>query len=781
MKKNTNELENEFSLINEFKGYRNREDDTNLPEGFLIKGSQNVLTNVSGRVGSRKGYTLDGTTVGTANMGIMSAFDWKMSNGHERNLRAGFLTSDEDDGVLQYRYMPSEDPIDTGLRLPTEQGPESNWTNPTNAEVDDSSFATSQSAGLKQEYKTFGLGVGGTRIIPLPSKIYGIEVQIMCKSDVADSNLVVALSWDGGTTYTANKGGTPPQTTEAVVTYGGASDLWGRNWLDTECDDNFFFLRINANDLGTGGTVVSVDYIKVVIYYKYSVAADPTWRDLITALTSVAFNFTGEYWDATNLQSRLLFVNGAVSITEWTGGITTISGATANTITKQGEKTWAEEGFSPSGSIIVLIGGNEYTATGGHGTKTLTGVTPSPAAEAYGSIAHQKPVTTLNSAMADIPTAFKNDLISCLRNQVYVGSFDSNYVYISKVNDYKTYTFTPVTRVIAEGALLTLEGQPTAFIPQEDRMYISAGEDQWYQTKFTLSSDNTKEDFTIVPLKTSSKQAAKSQAMTVKSKNNVAFISEEPIINFLGRVENIFETPQITDISFPIVNDMNDYDWTDASLRFFKNFLYVAVPKESRLLIFNMTNPKNFYWEAPQIVSISRLSIIDGELYGHSYLTNETYKMFDGYDDNGILIEAIAKFSYNNHGSRIRTKIFDECFVEGYISSNAKLNLDIDYDIDGCMTETSREIDGSDRDIVCIGSDDNSIGKESLGKHPIGGKIGAVSTLPPKFRVIKTFTPVDFYEESISFRSSGKDLQWEILAFGPNVRFSTGNNNAIKQ
>ncbi len=51
----------EFNLISNFTlGYRNREDITKLPPGVLVVGSQNVLTNVSGRVGARKGYVLDG-------------------------------------------------------------------------------------------------------------------------------------------------------------------------------------------------------------------------------------------------------------------------------------------------------------------------------------------------------------------------------------------------------------------------------------------------------------------------------------------------------------------------------------------------------------------------------------------------------------------------------------------------------------------------------------------------------------------------------------------------
>ncbi len=51
----------EFEIIDKFAyGYRNREDQTNLPAGVLVVGSKNVLTNVSERIQARAGYTLDG-------------------------------------------------------------------------------------------------------------------------------------------------------------------------------------------------------------------------------------------------------------------------------------------------------------------------------------------------------------------------------------------------------------------------------------------------------------------------------------------------------------------------------------------------------------------------------------------------------------------------------------------------------------------------------------------------------------------------------------------------
>lgn len=506
------------------------------------------------------------------------------------------------------------------------------------------------------------------------------------------------------------------------------------------------------------------------------------WIDLMTGLTSVNFNFT-DYWDTTLVQARLLFVNGTSNIYEWSGGVTTYASSTVNTLTKQGTETWAELGFKDVGS--VTINGTVYTYSGGYGTTTLTGVAPNPTLGAYvaGAVIYQTVITHANATITGLPPAFENDLIANLGNQIYIGSNIDNSVYVSKQNDFTDFGFTSPVRVVGEGAVLTLDGTPNALIPQEDEMYATAGKDQWYQTQFQLSADLAAQSLTVNRLKTTGRQAAQTQAMTTKIKNDVAFISFEPIVNTLGRVDNVVLTPQVTDISFPIVNDMNNYDFTDASAFYLKMFLYIAVPREGKVLIYNMTDPKNPYWEAPQILPISRFYSVDGELYGHSYQVNESYKLFTGYNDNGNSYNCVATFSFNNYGTRTSSKSFNQHYTEGYINSNTTLTLGLQYDIDGCATVTTYNLVGTDTQFVCVLPDNASLGKVSLGKNPLGSTalITSPNQLPPKFRWIRTFPRKPFYEQQTTFSSSGVDQQWEILAFGGAATLTAEGNNKITE
>lgn len=601
--------QSKFTLVSSFVGYRNREDQTKVPPNIMIKGSQNVLIDVSGRLKIRKGYELDGQSSSVTNP-IVSAYDWeehKLSVIHLRNPL----------GSLQYRYIDS--------------------------------------------------------------------------------------------------------------------------------------------------------------------VGDVSWLDLKTGMsTEQPIRYTN-YWEDTEKENVLLFVDGTSQIHQWNGAITTFASATVNTITKQGSETWGELGFYVTANKKIIIGGIEYTYTGGESTDTLTGVTPDPTSGGHsaGDVIHQS-VYTIASTVP-LPAGFNPKLIANLQNQIYYGDTDSNVVYVSAVNNYQSTSFS-TPRIVGEGAKVTLRDNIVAFRPQESSMYVSAGKSQWYNTTKTLSSDNAKEFFDIVPLKSASQQGAKSQEVISNDKNSIIFISNEPVLTSLGRVANILETPQLGDYSFPIVNDFNNYNFTDASVKYYKNYIYVCIPQEGIIRIYNQTNPSMPFWEAPQTIPVSCLSVIDGELYGHSYNVTESYKLFTGYNDNGYDMQARAVFPFYNFGVASQTKIYNEFFVNGYIRSNTVLVNQQNLDIDGCSQISMFDINGSNNEIVCSLSSDASLGKAALGKHGLG--TGSIVTdddpLPPYFNVILVRGPRDFYHAQFVFESYGKDLRWEILSFGPLVSLSTSGNNPIK-
>lgn len=516
------------------------------------------------------------------------------------------------------------------------------------------------------------------------------------------------------------------------------------------------------------------------LQYRYvDSSGNVTWTNLMTGLTSVSFNFVPLY-DTTESEDLLLFVNGTSNIYEWSGANTTFASATVNTVTKQGTTSWAQEGFYLNGTRTITINGVDATYSGGETTTTLTGVSVDFSATAVGAEIHQTPRTTANAAISGIPSTFANALISNLRGYIFLGSLTDNQIYISKVGNYKDFTFTAPTRVVGEGYKYPLNGTPTAFQVQEDTMYLSAGKDLWYEVTATLSSDLTKETIEFTPLKTTALQGATSQGLVCKIKNDIGFISNETIFNTIGRVSNNLATPQVTDISYPIVNDMNALDFTNGQVLYHRKFVYITAPNSGKMIVYNMTDDKNHYWEAPQIFPFARLSIIGGNLYGHNYGVPETYQMFVGFNDNANPASCVAAFSYENSGSRAIKKNQNKYYTEGYISSNTILTETRKYDFGGFTSILSNNINGADNSIIFQTSADGSLGKNPLGEEPLGSITDSLSNLP-KFRVINTFPRLNYYEYQVQYSTNDVDAQWKLLAFGSNGGIATDLQSEISQ
>jgi hypothetical protein len=146
--------------------------------------------------------------------------------------------------------------LSTGYYAPaTTGGTVSGWTNGTNAYVSNGSYVTAGSDGLQQSYSDFGMS------IPDGDEITGVTVTFEANSTAATGSLAVALSWDGGATFTTAQAANIATTTDTIYTLGGESDAWGRTWSETDFSNANFVLRVTSNQ--TGATTHQLDTIQV--------------------------------------------------------------------------------------------------------------------------------------------------------------------------------------------------------------------------------------------------------------------------------------------------------------------------------------------------------------------------------------------------------------------------------------------------------------------------------------------------------------------------------------
>lgn len=710
---------------------------------------------------------------------IQSSYDWEVQANGVRHLRSVTPSSAGNDGKLQYVYVSGSQvtwkDLITGLTSAAFNYAE--WWDTTNlqslltmvngnkgiyewsggfATLDSASNASGVISGLTaapvfegQDYTigdilTLAGGTGGqVRVDSVKQGAIGTVAVSNGGSSYAANDILTLAIGTGGTVRVATVNGSGTILTIALVTEGSG-----------------YFVN-SYHVTGGGGTGAIINVTGVVA----------------NAISSVSLYNPG---------------TGYSAATETTTGGTG-SGATIAVISVDqgyikisGSETIAQQNFYlVNGQLIINGTAYSYNSVSGN---FFLGILANPTSEPTGSFILQATKLTLNTSLTNGPgTNFTNDLISSLNNQIYLSSFNSNQVFVSKNSNYKDFSFS-TPRLPGEGALFTLSSSAVSFIPQENKMYITCGKSDWFETLFTLSADLTKESLQIIKLKTGPLQAPLSQGLTFKIPNDVCFVSNETIIRTLGRVSGVIDYPQMRDLSFSIVNDVNMYDFTGGHGIFFQNFIYIALPAEGKTIIYNMTNneeaaagSKGHYWEAPQTLPLSCFSIIDGALVGHSANAAESYTLFSGSSDNTHAISAVAAFPQITYGDRHITKSFNKIYEEGYISPSTTLKTDLVFYQANRTTVLTKSIDGTNTAIVNSPVDVASLGKSPLGKHPIGGELiqNAPQSVPPNFQVYLTFQRSPFYKFQPIFSSLGVNQKWELLAWGTNQESTSEGPTSI--
>ena len=154
------------------------------------------------------------------------------------------------------------------------------WTNPGRVTVDDGSFADALNVGFSSTTTQYLKGTnpaGGAPgySVPASTTIDGIEVTLSRKNTggaaVTDARARIVKGGTIGSTDKSN--GSNWSSTAETITYGGATDLWGLSWTNTDVNASDFGFALSAT-VGAGsipppptGGDASVDWIKIKIYY----------------------------------------------------------------------------------------------------------------------------------------------------------------------------------------------------------------------------------------------------------------------------------------------------------------------------------------------------------------------------------------------------------------------------------------------------------------------------------------------------------------------------------
>jgi len=780
-----------FGLIDAFGGYISKPEVTNITPNYLVPGSKNVLIDYSNRVVSRPGYKLY-NQANNGGPGIQGSYEWETSTGSQFSLRA------------------------YGQQL------EFDWNGTYNTLLSNLSSPIIEFAKVLDynEQQDVLLGVNGTsgmlRWSGGASKVRASTTTTLTKQGVIGQQLgfvgtpTVTIASPG--IFTLASHGLIAGNVVQFSTTGGLPTgiLPGVNYyvIATGLDTNDFEVSTTlsgsaVNTSGSQSGTHSVYLVNPTNGLGISFVASPTYGTVAATILDSNNNFlnagfapgdtiniTGsvgnsrEYTIATLTAGVITLVMTNILVTEAAGQNILIYNQTG--------PTWkSARFFSTISPRSISYKGVSYAYTGGENTDTLTGLSSFPTVAVGDSVWQTPDTVPLPSAVTSPFPNFYPNLIGVQLNMVFLASISSSMIFGSKSIDYTDFTLSP-PRPPGDPVQQPLTSGPcTCIIPVDtDAMILNvqstlifgSGRDAFDQIDFHMSADNSEELLRIIRYKTAVGSGLLSKDAICPIRNNTVYISREPALTSLS--EAGLEAPdgaKNVPISDPIKNDFDSYDFTGAHIKYWKRALFIALPNEGLVLIYDMM--RNM-WHPPATMPISRLGVIKDQLIGHSAVNNETYQLFVGTNDNGNRINFCARFAYNNGGRRDRLKNMSENWTDGYISSNGILNMVLGIGFEASTKKWSFPILGTDSSII-TGRQATPLGNGPFGSQPLGGADinspqGEGAALY-RFHQVDTVQQDDYFEYYTEYSMNVLDGQFAIVAHGSDQYDAGTSPNSIKK
>lgn len=450
-----------------------------------------------------------------------------------------------------------------------------------------------------------------------------------------------------------------------------------------------------------------------------------------------------------------------------------------------GRETWAAERFASTGVKTVNIGGVVYTYTAGENTPTLTLTTDPSATSSVGLFVFQ-PIASNTPTGGDFPVGQLIDVIEVNINQTFYGYTESRNVFLAKQSSFTDCGYNVTVRKAGEGGTIFLDSNCVGIASSKELTQISAGTSDIYNITFESYSDGTTlgETINVKKLETAFGQGSISQDCFVKVKNGIAYISNEPTIDFLGNIENI-TTLQSKPLSDSIKRLLNGLSLTGANGVYYKNYIIYLLPEANVVIMYDM---ERGFWQPPQYVGGSSLSVIGGVLYVHSAVTDESYSLFTGLTDNGKPIGFAVFTNIDTYGTRSIKKIHDEIFVEALVNgaaNNVRATLACGYQGATFLHPFNFGFNDADR-FVEVPALPSGWGSSPIGTQPFGG-LFTDPTIDPDIGTLKKIYKISgtniqqAYTHQMQFTCDELGAYFEIVCYGVNARLADDNSMDIKE
>jgi len=526
---------------------------------------------------------------------------------------------------------------------------------------------------------------------------------------------------------------------------------------------------------------------------KFQVKYDGKWLTVFEGLADNILRMHFATWVDGNealIRKRLFFTDGSSSLYQWNGAIAEVDTYTGDVITVASDQNAFQLGFdngTATNQKIVVVSrdsegtiteNNEYLYENDAQNKTLDLTTTPTTVPKSGDVVIGGVIEFENA----ISESFNIDAIFSYQNHIAVASYNNVQVYLSSIDVYSLATGldfsvpTPSSRTALSPILIRLDGNFTAMISRKNTIWISDADD-WYKGVKTIEQNAYDTWINVEKFETGDRKGALPMACTIY-KRDIIYLSQDKTLQRISSIE-ILNDDDVKQISDEVDQLFKRLDLTNVRLYFFERAIYIICPEISTLIMFDLLEG---YYQPPQIMPISCMSIIDGILHGHHNDEDQTFEIFKGEDDLGVPIENVIAFPYFSGNNSFRYKKHTMLGISCRISRETKVSVDQYFEENGAKSKANFEIDGLTIESYAI-DDDVSWATHPYGSRSWGGADMEVADLR-RAMVFNKVTAESYFDfrPILTINGTGQDFQllgWHIDSSQSNVKL--GNDLFISK
>lgn len=307
----------------------------------------------------------------------------------------------------------------------------------------------------------------------------------------------------------------------------------------------------------------------------------------------------------------------------------------------------------------------------------------------------------------------------------------------------------------------------------EDSIYANTSNGEWGYTNPTLSADLLSEDISFIPLKQVVASKVLYPYLTGHNRNDMIFIDENKNLVSMGRLQ-LIQKVQMLPMSYVVQDAFKANSWVDGDIVFQDDKTWITSPHDGNMLCYD---ERTKYWQPPQVIpNLGLLTIIETELYAHSYLDTGTRRLNDptAVGDDGSEYTVIVRSGTYDHGDRWNKKTSNMGFWEGRVFEEmpvGTMKMKAYFDPDGCSGIEETNIIPK---FCCEETNQGNFGGGNDGDHEFGGDVTEGCDYA-RFQWDKLKVH-HFYFSSLEFICRTTVHPYEILSMGINLAQSKFNN-----